>query len=280
MPSKKHYPVQRMISVEQDAPAANLMEIDTSRLLSQVNHRLYRQSRVYECSIQIDANVADATTVDVYALADTWYLNGALKLAKAAWDKSNSEEIEMNNGNVARWNDFRVDPNITGASQAKAVQFVKSTLAKQQFTQGQFTFSRVVDQAGVNRNFTLSLAGASSYDIFEEYDAQPGTSADPEVPSTGPYSGLLPNLELGAAQAVSVFGSLPPYAQDGYGDAIWVKVGTLHLASGRQRLSTGFFSAPMGHIVLTGVGFLTEPDIQLTVKGGDYKGVMSRSMLE
>ena len=277
---KKHYPVQRMISVEQDLPAANLMEVDTAQLLSQINHRLYRQSRTYECSVQIDANVADATTVDVYALADTWYLKGALKLAKAAWDKSNAEEIEMNDGNVARWNDFRVDPNIAGAAQAKAVQFNKGNLTKLQFTDGQFALSRVVDQAGTNRNFTLSLAGAGSYDMFAEYDAQPGTSDDPGVPSTGPYTGLLPNLEPGAAAAISAFGSEPPYKADGYGDAIWVKVGTLHLAAGRQRLSTGTFTAPMGHIVLAGVGFLTEPDIQLTVRGGDYKGVMSHSMLE
>ena len=41
--------------------------IDTAQLLSQVNHRLYRQSRVYECSISIDADLADATTIEVYA---------------------------------------------------------------------------------------------------------------------------------------------------------------------------------------------------------------------
>lgn len=280
MPNKKHYPVQRTISVEQDSPAANNLEIETSRLLSQINHRLYRESRTYECSVQIDANVADATTVDVYALADTWYLKGALKLAKSAWDISNAEEIEMNNGNVARWNDFRIDAGINAAAQAKAVQFARNSLVPTQFTAGQFNLARVVDQAGTNRAFTLGNASATYYSIFDEYDAQPGTSSDPEVPSTGPYSGLLPNLEAGAAEAISSFGREPPYSADGYSAGIWVKVGTLHLASGRQRLSTGNFMAPMGKIVLTGVGFLTEPDITVTVKSGDYKGVMSHSMLE
>ena len=52
------------------------------------------------------------------------------------------------------------------------------------------------------------------------------------------------------------------------------------MASGRQRLSTGFFAAPMGKIALRGVGFLDVADITVTVKGGDYKGVMSHSMLE
>jgi hypothetical protein len=36
----------------------------------------------------------------------------------------------------------------------------------------------------------------------------------------------------------------------------------------------------MGKVILSGVGFLSAPDIQVTVKGGDYKGVMSHSMLE
>jgi hypothetical protein len=254
--------------------------MDVSRLLSQVNHRLYRESRTYECSVQIDANVADATTVDVYALADTWYLKGALKLAKMAWDQSNAEEIAMNNGKTARWNDFRIDDGLSGFGQLRVDQFAKGTLATLPFTAGQFDLSQVVDQTGTSREFTLGTGTATRYDIFAEYDEQAGTSADPEFPSTGPYTGLLPNLETAASEAISEHGSEPPYKADGYGSAIWVKVGTIHLASGRQRLSTGFFQAPMGKIALTGVAFLDEPDIQVTVKAGDYKGVMSHSMLE
>jgi len=91
----------------------------------------------------------------------------------------------------------------------------------------------------------------------------------------------LPNLSAAAAAAISDDGNEPPYKADGYGNAVWVKVGTLHLAAGRQRLSTGFFPAPMGMIVLEGIGALGDnADINVEVKGGDYKGVMSHSMLE
>jgi len=282
MPTKKHYPVQRTISVAQaPGPAANIAIAKVGNLLSQVNHRLYRESRTYECSVTIDGNVADATTVDVYALADTWYLKGALKLAKMAWDESNAEEIAMNNGHVARWNDFRINDGVSGAASLQAVQFARSTLNPLQITDGEFQLSLVVDQAGTGRNFGLGAASASTYAIFEEYDNQPGTSADPEIPSTGPYSGLLPNLEVQAAEAISDRGNLPPYRQDAYGSAIWVKVGTLHLASGRQRLSTGNFVAPLGMIVLSGVGTIGDAaDMQINVRSGDYKGVMSHSMLE
>ena len=100
------------------------------------------------------------------------------------------------------------------------------------------------------------------------------------MPSTGPYTGLLPNLETAAAAAISDSGNNPPYNAAGYGNGVWVKVGTLHLASGRQRLSTGFFTAPLGAIVLTGVGTIPGADLSISVKSGDYKGVMSHSMLE
>lgn len=280
MPNKKHYPVQRTLSVTQPSPAANILKLDVPRYLSQVNHRLYRFSRTYECSVKIDANVADGTTVDVYALADTWYLKGALKLAKTAWDHSNAEEIMINNGKVARWSDFRLDINVNGAGDATVNQFDTYTLAPSTFVDGEFDFSAVVDQAGATRFFVLGNPGASGYDIIEEYNEQSGTNTDPTVPSTGPYSGLLPGLDAAAATAISERGNNPPYSADGYGGGIWVKVGTLHLAAGRQRLSTGFFKAPMGAIVLTGVGTVPSADIQVEVKGGDYKGVVSHSMLE
>ncbi len=279
---KKHYPVQKRLNVAQ-APGvpANLGEIYVPRRLSQVNHRLYRDSRTYTCSVSIDANLADATTVDVYALADTWYLKGALKLAKSAWDASNAEEIAMNEGHLARWSDFRIDAGIPAASDMRAVQFNQATLNPIPFTDGEFVDSVVVDQAGVSRTFTLGSPSATEYNIFDEYDRQPGTNTDPTIPSNGPYSGLLPNLSAAAAAAISDDGNEPPYKADGYGNAVWVKVGTLHLAAGRQRLSTGFFPAPMGMIVLEGIGALGDnADINVEVKGGDYKGVMSHSMLE
>ena len=181
---RKHYPVQRTISVQQPSPVNANAKISVSKLLSQINHRLYRQSRTYDCSVQIDANVANDTTVDVYALADTWYLKGALKLAKSAWDASNAEEIAMNAGKVARWNDFRIG-GLNSFGDTRAVQFAKAVLTPEEFTAGQFDLATVVDQTGQQRSFTVDNNVALTYDIFAEYDNQSGTSSDPEVPSTG-----------------------------------------------------------------------------------------------
>ena len=279
MPTK-HFPVQRMINVDQPSPAANTLAIRYPKLVSEVNHRLYRESRNYELSVTLDASSGEATTVDVYALADTWYLRGALKLAKMAWDESNKEEIAMNAGKVSRWNDFRIAPGITGAADARPVQFNQSTLTPGPMTDGDYEFAQVVDQAGVTRTFTLGTPGATEYNIIAQYDAQSGTSTDPEIVSTSPYDGLLPNLETDAAAAISDVGNRPPYRRDGYGTAIWVKVATLQITPNRQKLSTGFFQAPLGMVVLTGVGSLAARDIQVTAKAGDYKGLKSSSMME
>jgi hypothetical protein len=278
---KSRTPTQRLISVAQPTgPAAVDAQIDVAKILSQTNHRLYRQSRVYDVSVTIDSNVADGTTVDVYALADTWMVHKALQLAKTSWDESNAEEMKMLHGKVARWNDFRVETGLTGVGGLDAVNFLKGTLAATPFTAGNFENAQVVDQAGQTKVFSWGAPSISRYSIIEEYDASGNTSADPEIPVTGAYNQLLPNLEPGAAAALQSVGSKPPYDRTDIGQAIWVKVGTLHLSTGRQRLSTGFFSAPCGLVVLRGVGWLSDPDIQVEIKSGDYKGVRSYPMLE
>jgi len=275
------YPVQRSFSVRQPAgPAAVNAIVDVAGSLSKINHRLYRQSRYYESSVTIDSNVVDGTTVDVYALMDTWWTSKALQLAKTAWDESNAEEMKMLNGKIARWNDFRVQHGLTAFGGLDPVQFSRGSLVGVPFTAGEFDNAQVVDQAGVARTFTWGSATAGSYSIMNEYDESGNTSTDPTTPATGPYSGLLPNLETGAADALQDNGNLPPYNATGYGNGVWVKVGTLHLSPGRQRLSTGFFTAPCGLIAMTNVGWLAEADIQISVKSGDYKGVAAPSMLE
>jgi len=204
----------------------------------------------------------------------------AWQMAKDAFDESNAEEKEMLNGRIARWNDFRVQIGLSGFGGLEANNFLKGTLSAIPFTVGEFENSQVVDQAGATRTFSWGTPSAARYSIIEEYDASGNTNWDPTYPATGPYNGLLPNLETGAAEALQADGNKPPYDEQDIGQAIWVKVGTIHLSAGRQRLSTGFFPAPCGFIAMTGTGFLDNPDIQVEVKSGDYKGVHAPTMME
>jgi len=283
MPMKKHYPVIRRLTVGATEAPVNLNGIiDVPRLMSQVNHRLYRQSRVYETSVTVDADLPDATTIEVFALADSWWTMKALQLAKTAWDESNAEELKMLGGKKARWSDFRVLHGVASPEELVARQFA-SNLNPVQFTAGEFTPSRVVDQAGVTREFTwANTPAADEYSIYAEYDRSGNTDVDPTTPATGPYTGLLPNLEADAAAALQQVGNEPPYNATQYPSGIWIKIATLHLGAGRQRLSTGFFNAPCGLVVLknygtAGIGNL---DVQVEVKKGDYKGISAKSMME
>lgn len=277
----KHYPVLRNCMLTQPLPAGNRALVDVPRHLSQINHRLYRQSRVYECSISVDADVQDNTSIDVYALADTWMVHKAYQMAKTAFDESNAEELKMLNGRTARWNDFRVTNGVAGTGSYQATTFLKGTLAATPYTVGEFENSIVEDQLGNVKAFSWGNPNSALYSIIEEYDASGNTDVDPTTPATGAYNGLLPNLDATAAEALQDDGNNPPYDATDIGQAVWVKVGTLHLGPGRQRLSTGFFKAPCGMVILDGVG-ITEYNgsVELEVKSGDYKGVKAPSMLE
>jgi len=277
----KHYPVLRECMLTQPLPAGNRVFADVPKFLSQINHRLYRQSRVYEVSVSIDADLPDNASLDVYALADIWMVHNALKMAKSAWDESNAEELEMLNGKVARWNDFRVVNGVAGTGAYEATSFLKGNLNPTSFTTGEFRNSIVADQTGTTRGFTWGVPTAGFYSIIEEYDASGNTSLDPTNPATGAYSGLLPNLSATAAQALQAEGNAPPYDANDIGQNIWIKVGTLHLGPGRQRLSTGFFKAPCGMVIVDGAGVAEyNGNLSIEVKAGDYKGVKAPSMLE
>lgn len=286
--SKKHYPVQRTTGLTwTGGPVPANFMIDGPKVLSQTNHRLYRQSRYYEMSVTLDTDLPDGSTVDVYALADTWMVQKAYQMAKMSWDKSNAEEKEMLNGRIARWNDFRVRHGLDGITggieDVLATNFLKASLAATPFTTGEFANSEVVDQAGTTRTFSFGNTTASRYSIIEEYDASGNTDRDPTFAATGAYTGLLPNLEAGAAAALQEIGNNPPYDATDIGQAVWIKVGTLHLGAGRQRTSTGFFTAPCGFVALRGAGTIigdNQVEISCEFKRGDYKGVHAPSMLE
>jgi hypothetical protein len=221
--------------------------------------------------------------MDVYALADTWMVQKAVHMAKDVFDRSTEEAREsLGEPHTARWNDLRIRPGLTAAA-PDAILFEQSTLAAGSFTAGEFADTRVVDQAGQARYFTWSQTpAASEYNIMGEYDASSNVSADPETPATGAYDGLMPNTTLATVNSLQQDGNEPPYNATSLGVAIWTKVGTLTIRAGRQKTSTGFFTAPCGMIALDG-SFLTADTLEgvtIEVKSGDYKGVKAPSMLE
>jgi hypothetical protein len=284
--SKKHYPVQRKMTLGvalPSTPDTNLL-IRTDKLLSNVNHRLYRQSRVYNVKVDIDADLADGDFVKVYALADTWYNMKAYQFAKKTFDENSAQELEQLGADKARWNDFRVDHGDTIQQELEAIQFIGSTGTR--FTGGEYVMSEVTDSAGTTQTFRWVGSAANTFNIIDEYDRTGDTAQSPTFAQASvAYDGLEDEMDDSQMDHLSGDGNLPPYDGRVLENQAWVLVATLFIrATGTNKLSTGYFNAPCGLIRIDTGGALNAQtiteNISMEVKAGDYKGVHAPSYLE
>ena len=287
MARKKHYPVQLRTTLGVALPSnpdTNLL-IRTDKLMSNVNHRLYRQSRVYHVKLDIDADTADGGYVDVYAIADTWYNQKAYQFAHKMFMENSKQELEsLSKNSRARWNDFRVDHGDTIDQELQAMQFVGAVGTR--FTGGEYLMSEVTDAAGTAQTFRWVSTGANTFNIIDEYDRTGNSSAVPgTVNTTVAYESLEDERDSNQLSHLSADGNNPPYEHQVLENQAWVFIGRLYVdATGTSKLSTGFFKAPSGLIRLSSGGTLNAQTltgkIHMEVKSGDYKGCGAPSYLE
>lgn len=259
--------------------------IRTDKLLSNVNHRLYRQSRVYNVKVDIDADLPDGGFVEVYALADTWYNHKAYNFAKQIFDENSKEELEQLGTSKARWNDFRIDDGVGTDAELKALQYGTGTVSSL-FLGGEYHISEISSAAGNSNTMRWTGTGVGTWNIIDQYDMTGNTDATPSTPSTVvAYDGITDELDDAQMEHLSEEGNLPPYSENSLENSCWVRVAKLYVdPAGTSKLTTGYFDAPCGLIRLaTGSGLeantLSEK-VCLSVKGGDYKGVHAPSYLE
>jgi len=98
-----------------------------------------------------------------------------------------------------------------------------------------------------------------------------------------PYDDLMADNNADLAEDLQTDGNSPPYnaTTAGEGNA-WVKIGEIGSTASGQKLSTGYFDAPCGFVLIY-VGVASPPvlsDLAVTFASGDYKGVHAPSMLE
>lgn len=287
--SKKHYPVQRKITMGVPLPSTpdTHFIVRTDMLLSNVNHRLYRQSRVYNVKVDIDTDLADGSTVQVYALADTWYNQKAYQLAKKMFDENSAEEISQLGAARARWNDFRVDHGDDSVDATLQAAQYTGGVTSALFGVGEYNMSEVANTLGASQTFRWSGTGGPTWNIIDEYDSTGNTDGTPSTPigANVAYDGLTDELDDNQMDHLSDHGNLPPYAESTLESQCWVLIGTLYIrATGTNKLSTGFFNAPCGLVRLVTSGGLEanslSENVSIEVKGGDYKGVHAPSYLE
>lgn len=278
---KSRYPVLSGFELTDSGATSTTRIIQVDRELSKVNHRLYRMMRYYECKIDMNPQSTDGQ-VDIYVLKDTWSLHKAVQMAYKEYLENTSDE-RSRMSSTARWEDFRADHGIPAGTFGLAVAGLRNNVgALTSFTAGEFELSKVVDASNVTQTFTFGpTSGATELSILAEYDSTDNAQATPDsIPGTGGYDNLHSNLDDAVSDGLRDDGNLPPYNQNSLSPThMWVRVATIGTgAGGVQKLSTGFFTAPAGIIVMRGVD--TTNYLNLTVKNGDYKGVHAPSMLE
>jgi hypothetical protein len=286
----EYYPVQRQVQLATTAGGTKYL-LDVARQLSVVNHRLYRQGKTYQVKIDID-NRADVAIgpaqYDVYALTDTWYVQKAWQLARAQYLRSTAaERANMSQQQRARWEDFRVTAGISGSQVIVPYQY-SETLVGAVNTDGEFQTSVIVLEDGTTqRTFTWgSTPSASEYSMLQEYDKSGNTEAHPATQSADKaYSGT-EDLNEAQMDALAGNGNSPPYNNLNFTDNVWVKVATLDNSgtgnagdSSHSRMSTGFFNAPCGLVVIVpSISHTLAGDLSMTVKAGQYKGTAAMNM--
>ncbi len=279
----EYLPVQRKITLAPVSGATTTGIIDAGRLLSTSNHRLYRYGKRYNLKIDIDPSVAATNTIDVWALADTWAVQKAFEEAKRVFDKAYINEREnLSKDARARWFDFRANIGVSGDLMYAAVTEDPNPGTLALLTAGEFNGSIVEDNLGVTRIFSWNpTTTPTAYSIPAEYDLAGNTSTSPTTPTGGgPYEDLQADSSAIEMQALQDRGNLPPYDADNF-PAVWVKIATLgQSAAGSQRLSTGYFDAPCGQVVLRSSAPVSELSgkAYAEFKTGDYKGVKAHNM--
>lgn len=258
------------------------IEVNFEQFLSKANRRLYRQSRTYELKLSIDPTATQ--TYNIYALSDSWMNVQSLRMAYDMYlENSEDERNRIKKSNMARWQDFRV---VSGANfqQINPVQFTPALTATQ-LVAGEFQITQVIDALGVTKAFSWGAATASAYSMLEEYDKAGNAQANPST-STGdmPYDDLMADDDALMGDFLQTKGNLPPYDATGVNNGVqWVKVATLATGA-TQKLSTGFFKALSGIVLITAGAIGNEvvdvSTFEWTAKAGDYKGVHAPEILD
>jgi hypothetical protein len=279
---ERYYPCQKILRLgEGTTTTTNNRRIEANRILSIANRRLYRQSRVYSMKIDVDPESALALAgVEVYVLRNNWDLHGAYKLAMEQYYNANREEM-MAGGAKTRWHDFRVQSGVDSdlLLPAAAQEDLNAVGDFVTLSEGDHSYASITDSAGTFHEFTLHRnPSGTQYGILDEWMKKDRADPDPSSASTSlPYAGISEDVDEANYDLLRASGDYPPYALDA-DEYCWVKVS--HLQAGtNQKLSTGFFEAPLGLVILRSTGgfptaaAVRELPVTVTFQSGKYKGV-------
>ena len=286
----KRYCTQRHVEFN-GIGSSNWNLVDVPRSLSEVNHRLYRQSRVYRCKVSsLQSMNKNNPLYYVYVLRDTWMLQKAYQMAKDTYDKNMIEEMQdVSATNLARWQDFRIDldPKASGVTTLSPNIRANGTLNTSSLSNGEHATSLVYKEDGTAMSFGL-FSTSVRWSIVEEYDKTADVETKPSNAVTGsdinPYGALDDDNQQAARNDLQTRGNAPPYDHNSLDGSKLFRLAGVIGATGdaTQKLTTGFFDAPLGLVLIVKVdqGEQDMAHLELEVQAGDYKGVHGASYID
>ena len=274
------------MQIGQAAPVIGDTRVSVADNLSRMNHRLYRQGMTY--SVKVNLEPTSTQTVDVYALNPNWIFSAAWKKAYEVYLNATAEErdVAKKAGIAAKWHDFRVGIAAAGTGAGLPLIYTENR-ASQLLSDGDFSGSIVGSPDSPSGEKAFTAVGAPSttaYNIFDQFalSYRPDVGVtDIEVETAVPYDGLTGESDLNALEFENEQdnGNLPPYSTGvPQTSAPFIKIAQLQVGTGTEasgRLTTGFFDAPLGLIILENYAptDTDNADIIVECQAGDYKGV-------
>jgi hypothetical protein len=281
---------QRMLNIAFPPEPHNVQfaYIQIDRLLSGVNHRLYRQGMCYRVTIRANGIGVDPNKLEIFTIQNTWMFRKAYAMARAMYNKSQADE-KAAGIKPSRWLDFRVKPSDVGVGNQNctAVRFTRSGTTSA-CGNDEYQMSSVHLKNDTEREFHVEGAStSSSWGIIAEYDRQADTETEDGsiAPAALPYYDLFDDLQYQEAGTMIADANDPPYDADRLkSDQVWVKQGVLQATSGGSYRDTVTVDAPLGLILVRNVAVdhLLQSGYKLDVEchPGDYKGVHASNLLQ
>ena len=267
-----------------DTDGTSDVYVDIGQCLSMINHRLYRQGRMYKVRVSITSPIAVAGAA-VTTLPDSWWARRAYNKMRGIWmSKVEARKKILGGTSVGRWNDFKIGYDNTHRAafgSAKLPEEVTDATGSQNaLTAGnsQWELSVLNDNEGTATSFCMLGTSTTSgvLKLVKAYqDITNVFSPDPEETGSGVnvYADFYADHNLNEDDSFEDDGEYPPYHETDFPQLEVLQgqlVCTDPSAAGIQRLSTGYFDAPLG---LLRIGAPTNNELTIEVQGGDYKGV-------
>ncbi|AXH74563.1 MAG: putative capsid protein [Cressdnaviricota sp.] len=278
--------------------AGGTLIVKASKFASQMNHRLYRQTRNYSLKFSLQAlTAADDHEIgyDFYTLPNNWFVHGAIKYAYRTYMQAHQDELDAGI-KFSRWSDFTIDEqNPDGTwEQSQVFLYDGDGFAAISGDQEHVDSSITLADGSTSKSFRLLGTDSGAFNIFREYAnmLKYRTSADTSVSSSQPYDGL---LDLKDADKMAEDGDRPPYdsdfatiLDDGTDDQniLVYQDSIVYGRTSHAKLSTRFFTAPLGLVFVRKIKngaaddvSNTVPELCLHLQKGNYKGINAPSLL-